>query len=133
MEKEDLERPLVPQNINTDNERSENDARYLNNNEYMVTDLTINSDVPAYNRDSEVTSDNDANNSQDEEDDDDDADYEDYVRTVTRVDKQSIIGEALQWRKIKVNENNDLNAPENTFLSNEIHTSKYSILTFIPK
>lgn len=130
MDTHDLEKPLVGEETPRDDPNDQEDDRYLNSHSNIDLDLTINSGQPDFNHESEIHSDD---NDQDEESDEDDKQYEEYVNSVSRADKQSIIGQELTWRNIKVNISEDLQAPENVFLSNEIHTSKYTILTFLPK
>ena len=63
-----------------------------------------------------------------------DKEYEEYMRNApSRMEKQSIIGEEIKWRKIHFNDSNDLNSPDRVFKSNEIHTAKYTWYTFLPK
>lgn len=63
----------------------------------------------------------------------DDKAYDDYVKNVGRAEKQSVIGQELDWRKIKFNNGYDLHDRENNFASNEIHTAKYTVISFLPK
>lgn len=63
-----------------------------------------------------------------------DKEYEEYIKNApSRMEKQSVIGEEIKWRKIHFNDSNDLNSPERMFKSNEIHTAKYTWYTFLPK
>lgn len=64
---------------------------------------------------------------------DHDQDYEEYIKTQTRENKQSIIGEDIKWRHIHVNDHSELNAPDRVFRSNKIHTAKYTWYSFLPK
>lgn len=66
-------------------------------------------------------------------DQEEDEAYEEYIKSVTRNDKQSVIGQEIEWRKFSFNDNSNLQAPENIFKSNEIHTSKYTLWSFVPK
>lgn len=47
--------------------------------------------------------------------------------------EQSFVEDHLSWRKIYVNDHDNLDSPDRTFKSNEIHTAKYTWLTFLPK
>ena len=133
MDKEDLNRPLVsPISGDEDEKQDDRNSRYLKNTQKVVTNHSINSEKSAENPKSEADSFEDDPNF-DEEEENDDAEYDKYVRTVTRNDQQSIIGEEVQWRKIKFNTIDEPTAAGNTFCSNEIHTSKYTVLSFIPK
>jgi len=63
-----------------------------------------------------------------------DKEYEEYIKEApSRMEKQSIIGEDIKWRKIHLNDFSDLNLPERIFKKNEIHTAKYTWYNFFPK
>ena len=47
--------------------------------------------------------------------------------------EQSFVEDHLSWRKIYVNDHDNLDSPDRIFKSNEIHTAKYTWLTFLPK
>jgi magnesium-transporting ATPase (P-type) len=121
MDKEELQRPLVP-------DHNDNGSDKL---------LSVRHDSP-YSLNSELeepTSPNDPKNENEGEDkgEDEDDGYDDYINSVSRADKQSIIGQDIAWRKIHINEHENLIEPDRVFCSNQIHTAKYTLLTFLPK
>lgn len=69
-----------------------------------------------------------------QDNDEENKEYEEYIKNApSRMEKQSIIGEDIKWRKICFNDNDQLLTPGQNFCSNEIHTSKYTWYSFIPK
>lgn len=69
-----------------------------------------------------------------QDNDEEDKEYEEYIKNApSRMEKQSIIGGDVEWRKIYFNDNDQLLTPGQHFCSNEIHTSKYTWYSFLPK
>jgi magnesium-transporting ATPase (P-type) len=121
MDKKELQRPLVPDQRENDSERllsAKQDSTYSINSEQ---EETTNLKDPKHESDEEG------------EGEDEDKAYDDYINNVTREDKQSIIGQDIAWRKIHINEHENLLEPDRVFRSNKIHTAKYTVLTFLPK
>lgn len=120
MEEKELQRPLVG---NQDRQDSGISISVRQENKF-----SLNSELAELNGLHVPNSDND------EEEENDEADaYDDYVKNVSRIDKQSVIGHEIAWRKIHVNEHDNLNEPDRRFCSNEIHTAKYTWWSFLPK